>query len=265
MSTIVSELDMRWVEALRKGGLEVILEDGWRTRGRPASTGRLGARGQLNHHTGSSGEGASANRWMFTRGRPDLGPPLCQGSVTRSGKVIVGAARRANHAGKAKASGPIPAGDGNFLYLGWEHQNNGTEGWSKPQYETMVKLNAITALYYGWSHEASRAHKETSVTGKWDPGALYMPRFRDDIRAEMNGMREPKMNDVQKGQVILAKAIAHADACHKELLEAIDHFDNAKKSRLVVWRQIAVIQSMRGAINAARLGLKTAAKIMPPK
>lgn len=247
----VTALDQGWVDALRAAGLTVKLDDGWLTRRRPASTGHLAATGQLNHHTGSKSLGQSSARWMFRDGRPDLPPPLCHGSVDKDGVVYIGAAGRANHAGKAKASGPMPAGDGNTIYLGWEHQNTGTEGWPKAQYESMVILNAVTALHFGWPADHSRAHKETSVTGKWDPGALFMPRFRDDIAAAMRGTKEPKMNPVQLGHVDLALAISATS-------KAIDHFDDAKKSRLVVWRQIATLKT-------ARAGLVLAAKLMPPK
>jgi len=179
-------------DVLRAGGLTVVEIPGWKARTRPASTGGFAPAGNLWHHTGASDRDPHSMAddfdyavWLATKGRNDLPPSLCQVSVGRDGTCYVCAAGRANHAGKAKASGPIPAGDGNELYVGWECQNNGTEGWSPEQYEAMVIGGAATSRHYAWGARANRAHKETSVTGKWDPGALDMDRFRADIAARM--------------------------------------------------------------------------------
>ena len=177
---------------LRRGGLRVVEVPGWKENARPAYTGGFDPDGNLFHHTG--GKDTNPNsltddykyaQWLADIGRSDLPAPLCQISVGRSGTLYVCAAGRGNHAGKAKKSGPMPAGDGNYLYLGWECQNTGTEGWSKTQYRAMVEGAAVVNLAYGWPWDHTRAHKETSVTGKWDPGKLDMNKFRQDVRAEM--------------------------------------------------------------------------------
>ena len=49
----------------------------------------------------------------------------------------------------------------------------------------MVTAAAATSKRYGWPADHNRAHKETSYTGKWDPGALDMDKFRRDIAAAM--------------------------------------------------------------------------------
>jgi hypothetical protein len=177
---------------LRKAGLKVVEVPGWQTRSRPESTGGFAPRGNLWHHTGAKDtnplsiddDRAYAN-WLAEIGRSDLPAPLCQASIGRDGTIYVCAAGRGNHAGQARASGPMPAGDGNALFIGWECQNTGTEGWSGPQYEAMVKAAAATSKAYGWTADANRAHKETSVTGKWDPGALDMDEFRADIAEQL--------------------------------------------------------------------------------
>ena len=171
---------------LRAAGLEVVELDGWRTRGRPASTGGFDPRGILWHHTGGTPNTQAYAEWMAKVGRADLPAPLCQLSVDRQGRWYVCAAGRANHAGSAKASGPIPAGDGNALYLGVEVMNTGSEGWTAAQLDSMVKGGAALSDHYGWPAEANRAHKETSSTGKWDPGRLDMAAFRSRIAAAMN-------------------------------------------------------------------------------
>lgn len=179
---------------LRDAGLQVQEIPGWRTRGRPASTGGFDPVGNLWHHTGardtnplSLKDDAAYAKWLAEIGRSDLPAPLCQISVGRNGTCYVCAAGRGNHAGRAKPSGPVPGGDGNTLYLGWECQNTGTEGWTAAQYRAMVVGGAATSKQYGWGFDANRAHRETSYTGKWDPGGLNMGRFRSDIRNCMEG------------------------------------------------------------------------------
>lgn len=168
-------------DVLRAAGLTVVEIDGWQTRGRPSSTGGFDPIGNLFHHTGDSNGGQDYAEWLAKVGRSDLPAPLAQVSIGRDGTCYVCAAGRANHAGVAKPSGPMPGGDGNEIYLGWECQNNGTEGWTAAQYDAMVTAAAATSKHYGWDADHNRAHKETSVTGKWDPGALDMDKFRRDI------------------------------------------------------------------------------------
>lgn len=172
-------------DVARAAGLRVVELDGWKTRGRPSSTGGNDPRGVLWHHTGGAANDRAYADWLARVGRSDLPAPLCHYSIDRAGTVYVCAAGRTNHGGKAKASGPIPAGDANALYIGVECMNTGSEGWSKAQYDAMVQLAAELATAYGWTAEHNRAHKETSSTGKWDPGQLDMTDFREDVRVAM--------------------------------------------------------------------------------
>jgi hypothetical protein len=167
---------------LRDAGLEVEEIDGWRTRGRPASTGDFAPVGVLNHHTGASANGWTLARemayaiWMFITGRPpSLPAPLCQIALGRSGTVYLGAAGRANHAGTAKASGSVAAGDGNSLYIGIEWMLSGTEKIPRKMKKAGILLNAvltqeITDDGKGTSVETISCHYNTSVSGKWDIG-----------------------------------------------------------------------------------------------
>lgn len=166
---------------LRKVGLRVVELNDWQTRSRPASSGDFAPVGVLWHHTGASSDGAEYANWLANVGRPDLPAPLSQLSIGRDGTVYVLAAGRANHAGEAKAFGPVPAGDGNALYVGVECQNTGGEGWAGPQYEAMVKTGVALAKLLGTDERSQPGHRETSVTGKWDPGLLDLPDFRADI------------------------------------------------------------------------------------
>lgn len=189
----------RWLtdlaDVLRDAGLTVVEIDGWKTRGRPSSTGQFNPVGVLWHHTGTLQGGKEYAEWLAKVGRSDLPAPLVQTSVGRDGTWYICAAGRANHAGTAKPSGSVAGGDGNSLYVGVECQNNGAEGWSKAQYDSMVTGGAALGAFLHCTTAAQRAHKETSVTGKWDPGLLQMDKFRADIGA---AMEDDMLNDADR-------------------------------------------------------------------
>jgi len=183
---------------LSAAGLRVVEIDGWYGRGRPASTGNFDPVGVLCHHTGSyDGMTDATNdreyaRWLAVTGRSDLPAPLCNLALSAEGIVYVCASGRANHAGTAKASGTVAAGDGNALYIGIEAMNSGSQGWSKAQCDAYVLLCAVLSLKVtGNSVQTVRGHKETSVTGKWDPGLLDMGEFRTDVAAKMAALSAP--------------------------------------------------------------------------
>jgi hypothetical protein len=182
---------------LRAAGFKVVVVPGWRLRGRPASTGEFAPVGVLNHHTATSRKSSvAAVLALLVRGRSDLPGPLCQLGLGRDGTVFVVASGRANHAGTAKASGSVAAGDGNKLYIGIEAFNDGVgEPWNDLQYDTYVKLNAfLNKKVTGNSYKTDRGHKETSVTGKIDP-RFDMDVFRNKVRDRMDG---PEPAPVQK-------------------------------------------------------------------
>lgn len=173
-------------DVLVDAGLSVVEVSGWKTRGRPASTGGFDPRGIVVHHTGGTADTDAYVNWMTLDGRTDLPAPLCQLALSRRGTVYVCAAGRANHAGTARATGPMPAtSDGNGMYLGIEAMNTGSEGWSPAQYDAYVAMCAALCNHYGWPATHVRAHRETSTTGKWDPGLLDMDKFRNDIATRM--------------------------------------------------------------------------------
>lgn len=194
---------------LREADLNVVEIDGWRGRGRPRSTGDFNPRGVLVHHTGSSGGGRSYAEWLAKVGRSDLPAPLCQLALDRDGTVYVCANGRANHAGQARQSGPMPAGDGNALYVGIEAMNNGTEGWTRVQRRAYIRTCAALCVAYAFSPKAVRAHRETSTTGKWDPGRLPMRPFRREVAKEMDRMTR-KPTRVERARRLLADALDDA-------------------------------------------------------
>ena len=190
---------------LADAGLTVVQVDGWRTRHRPGSFTPVGV---LNHHTGASAAGwTSAKeleyaRWMFLTGRRDLPAPLCQIALGRSGVVYIGAAGRANHAGTARASGSVAAGDGNALYIGVEWMLSGTEKIPAEMMEAAVTLNAVlTEKVTKTSVRTISCHYQTSVTGKWDIGdpdgipfkghsVLDVEKFRAAVAKERRRLAE---------------------------------------------------------------------------
>jgi hypothetical protein len=182
-------------DAARKSGLKVVELDGWKNN---YSNGGFDPKGCLCHHTGSYDDvGDTSNdlayaRWLAFTGRPDLPPPLCNLALSAECVVYVCSSGNANHAGYAKASGPMPAAsDGNVLYIGTEAMNSGSQGWGSKgrdaagkeitQYEAYVRLEAALSVHYGWPATHVRAHKETSVTGKIDPSPMDMDQFRTDV------------------------------------------------------------------------------------
>lgn len=204
-------------DACRRSGLTVVELDGWRTRTRPASTGGFEPRGVLVHHTGGKSDTKEYALWMAATGRADLPAPLCQLALDRKGTVYICAAGRANHGGDANASGPMPAGDANTLYIGIEAMNTGSEGWAPTQYDAYVALCAALCAHYGWPATHVRAHRETSSTGKWDPGLLDMDTFRDDIAALIEGDDEMKPEDFDKIREIVREEIESAGVNNDKL------------------------------------------------
>ncbi|MCX2731551.1 N-acetylmuramoyl-L-alanine amidase [Saccharopolyspora sp. NFXS83] len=177
-------LPLVWLgDVLRAAGLTVVEAPGWQER-----TANSGAQpepvGVLQHHTATvaSYEDPAPSLQLVIDGRSDLAGPLCHGLIGFDGVVHLISAGRANHAGRAQASGPVPAGDGNVLYVGFEWDYQGVEqGPSPEQYTAALVATKAVLDHLGAPYEASRGHKETSVTGKIDPGHVDLDRFRAEL------------------------------------------------------------------------------------
>lgn len=193
--------------SLRAAGLKVIEVDGWQTRGRPSSTGEFNAKGVLCHHTATgptTSNAAVVN--LLVKGRSDLPGPLCNFGLRRDGTVYVIASGRANHAGKAKASGNMPSGDGNALYIGIEAFNDGVnEPWSAAQKDAYALLCAVLCVKVTKNTSASvRGHKETSVTGKVDP-KFDMGAFRSAVAAKIKKLQAPAPAPIPSAHSVIKK------------------------------------------------------------
>lgn len=215
-------------DTLRAAGLTVHEVPGWETRGRPPEKGDFTPVGVLNHHTGASARGwtwarvLEYARWMFFVGRPGDGlpPPLCNIALAPNGTVILGAAGRANHAGKARARGSVAAGDGNALYVGVEWMLSGTEVIPQVMMKAGLLLSAVlTRDVLKTSVETVAAHYETSVTGKWDIGdpdgvpysgqrVIDMALFRDRVRVLRQPPKPPTR--ITQARALLREAKAKA-------------------------------------------------------
>ncbi|MDI2032880.1 N-acetylmuramoyl-L-alanine amidase [Saccharopolyspora sp. TS4A08] len=176
------------LDVLRGAGLNVHETEGWRDR---AAEGRPPAPiGVLQHHTATrtSPQNPVPTLNMCVNGRSDLEGPLCQALIGLDGSIHLVAAGRANHAGEAKASGPMPAaGSGNDIYIGFEWDYQGVEQHpSREQYDAAVRATAAVLRHLRVPAEHTRGHKETSVTGKIDPGNVDLNQFRAHVSAAMN-------------------------------------------------------------------------------
>lgn len=190
---------------LRAAGLTVVEVDDWRENGRDSGDGPVGV---LNHHTGSFDrigdleDDLAYARWLFSKGRPDLAPPLCNLALSAEGTVYIGAKGRAHHGGMAKASGSVAAGDANILYVGIEWMLSGTQPIPAKMYRAGAILNAVLTLWMKNSVQTVSCHYQTSVTGKWDIGdpngiafgsakVLNVPKFRAAVQDERDRIVKP--------------------------------------------------------------------------
>lgn len=163
----------KWLaDALRAEGCKVQEYDGWKSRGRPSSTGSFDPTALLLHHTGTKTSDTNPCPTLSTcvHGRSDLPGPLCQVLIGYDGTCHVIAAGRANHAGECNGNGPTSQGDGNAQMIGFELDYSGSQAVSDAQADATAR--ASTAVLRHLVRDASycRGHKETSTTGKWDPG-----------------------------------------------------------------------------------------------
>ncbi|MFI6077175.1 N-acetylmuramoyl-L-alanine amidase [Actinoplanes sp. NPDC051343] len=182
------------IDVLRQAGLPVVEEGNWRDR---SVSGAFDPFGVLWHHTAarSSPTNPAPSLSTVINGRPDLQGPLCHALVDYNGVFHLIAAGRANHAGAARASGPIPAGDGNTMLIGWEIDYEGDPSAADPQhmtdaqYQNSVTATAAVLTYLGRDASYARGHRETSTTGKQDPAFVDLDVMRADVAARMAGGR----------------------------------------------------------------------------
>jgi len=188
--------------AMKKWGVPYREYPGWKTRGRPASTGPFSdVRGIVIHHTGSdAGQSDAYLKFLFVDGRSDLPGPLCNTSTDMDGDLWLGAAGRANHAGKGSSGvlghvtnedyagtvselrpGPDTT-DGNAHFYGNEVRYDGGQPMTAKQYAAATRWAAAVCDFHGWSALAIIGHREWT-SRKPDPGHCPMNKFRSDVAA----------------------------------------------------------------------------------
>jgi hypothetical protein len=175
------------VDVLRAEGVQVVVEGDWLNRMRPGDFNPIGV---LWHHTAATSSASNPHPALNVciNGRSDLPGPLCQALVDYNGVFHVISAGRCNHAGTARASGPIPAGDGNTMLIGWEIDYNGVDQhMTSAQYNASLKATAAVLRRLGRDASYARGHRETSVTGKIDPSFIDLNVMRSDVAALLNG------------------------------------------------------------------------------
>lgn len=174
-------------DVLRAAGVQVVEHGNWQARGVSGSFNPIGV---LWHHTAATSSASNPHPALNVciNGRSDLQGPLCQALVDYHGVFHVISANRCNHAGAARASGPIPAGDGNTMLIGWEIDYNGVnQHMTAAQYNASLKATAAVLQRLGRDASYTRGHKETSTTGKIDPWPNDMNVVRADVAAMMGG------------------------------------------------------------------------------
>lgn len=180
-----------WATRARQLGALVTVEPGWDVRGNGMAANYEGG---LVHHTAvaSSESRPFPGRTLLIQGRSDLPGPLCNvaGPWCRpdAPRLHVISARPANHAGRSggRSMGPLPVtASFNACVFGLEIDYSGVAPMAPGQYRAALIFARAVADVLGRSTEYVRAHAETSVTGKWDPGyamnrTIDMAAFRRD-------------------------------------------------------------------------------------
>lgn len=172
--------------ALRARGFTVHEYPGWRTRGVSMSTAFEGG---IVHHTATP-YGTCPQVLITGRGQPNPLPgPLANYSGNADGSLTVIAAGVANHAGASggRSMGPLPVTSSfNRRVLGLEIVYPGSSPMTDAQYRAATAWARAVADVVGYGDiQRVRAHAETSITGKWDPGyapgkTIDMNKFRAD-------------------------------------------------------------------------------------
>jgi hypothetical protein len=158
---------LRVVEILRAHGVPVTFEPGWEYRGNGQSSAYEGG---IIHHTAGSYSYACPGILIY--GRSDLSGPLCNFAGLANGGIHVVAAHPANHAGASggPSNGPFPRTPlFNRLVMGLEICYPGSSPMTDAQYRSATVFARAMDILFG-DVERARAHAETSVEGKWDPG-----------------------------------------------------------------------------------------------
>jgi hypothetical protein len=171
----------------RRLGARVTYEPGWESRGNGLQANYEGC---SVHHTGigSSAARPFPGQTLLRVGRPDLGGPLCNSAgphcTVDDPWIHIVAAHPANHGGASGGRGTAPFPVTRlFNPLSWGHEIDygGNVPMSAGQYRAALIVGRGVINVLRKDTPWIKAHAETSVTGKWDPG--YAPGKTIDMAA----------------------------------------------------------------------------------
>jgi len=187
-------------EGLRRYGVPVSFEPDHEIRGNGQTSNYSGL---SVHHTGGGRLNTRTNDLVNGRVSPPLGGPLCNSAGFDNGGIHIIADHPANHAGASggRSMGPLPT-TGLFNKLMWGHEimYPGSSPMSDAAYRSAQILGKVISDILGRpSPEWVRAHMETSITGKWDPG--YAPGKTIDMAAFRRGLWTLATGDITVAQI----------------------------------------------------------------
>lgn len=176
-------------QVLRDAGLTVIEVPNWQNKGHGDEGKVLGV---LCHHTCGPLHGDLPDLNVLIDGRPDLGGPLCNLGLGRSGHYWMIAAGKGYHAGRGSWQGVT---DGNAHFIGIEAENVGTshhgvpdEPWSDVVMDAYRRGVAAILKHVGAAPIMCAGHKEYALPrGRKDDPNFDMDKFRSDVAKIMAG------------------------------------------------------------------------------
>lgn len=177
---------------LEDAGCQVVEHTGWKTTGRPASTGDLRPRAVMWHHDGTGKGPSPGSPGYILEGRPPTDPPpLAHCWVSTRGDWHLLAAGRANHAGIGDGWGVVPPNDGNTYAVGVETDHTTGESWPAGQLTSLrVGTAAILEHLNARASDALMGHREYAPGRKTDPDGLDLDAERRAVAALMEGEDE---------------------------------------------------------------------------
>lgn len=172
-------------DELRKAGLKVVEEPGWKTRGSAFSKDPMVF---IYHHmVVPISSGNVGGKSIVVNGRARLPGPIANLVLARDGTVWVVASGVSNNAGKGNARyAGLPKITGNANTIAMEMVNNGVgEPYSPAMYTAAIKVGAVIAKMMNWPVSRFINHKDWSTTGKID-SLLSTSGIQRDISLVMN-------------------------------------------------------------------------------
>lgn len=164
---------------LQTAGLQVSEVPGWQNRGH-GDEGHVS--GIICHHTCGPLHGEMLDLNVIVAGRPDLGGPLAQLALGRTGIFHIVAAGKCWHAGRGAWKGIT---DGNAHFIGIEAENTGetagprADPWPVAQMDAYERGCAAILKHIGASVDMCIGHKEWALPkGRKDDPSFDMVAFR---------------------------------------------------------------------------------------